>query len=137
MATDLSKLSKEELEDILSRIANSGVDIAYYVDSAIPEDIKSISALLHNLLCGKNHLDGGCSFYKEVENCWEQPTHKEYLLITQKLIAYGFSIEHINKAINDLKDILKILEGASYYRNIVKLLLEKYLDLNSADNPRL
>lgn len=137
MATDLSKLSKEALEDILSRISNSGVDISYYVDNTIPDDIKSISLLLHNLLCGKNHLDNSCLFYKEVENCWEQPVHKEYLLITQTLVNYGYPPERINTAIDDLKGIFKILEGASYRRDIVRLLLEKYLSLNPIDNPPL
>jgi hypothetical protein len=133
---DFSKMNIETMTEIIKRMAG-GELLDDIIPTLIPDDVKATASVLHSLLCYKNHLNDDCTFYKEIEHCWQQDAHREYLAIVQNLIQQGYEVRDIELSIEDLKTIFRILEEAAHCRPIVMLLLQKFLQLNPPSNPPL
>ncbi len=129
---DLNDLSKDELIDLVNKIASKD-KVAEYLDEAIPVPKKEVINALHFLLCEKNHDSGGCAYHEETKHpeCWSLTEHTLWKNMTDFIIeSVPINIPELKQAIAKVVLIIQQIESMKkepLQQQALILILEKFI----------
>lgn len=122
---NIKDLPQEALAKILEGLVKDGkvaeVDMLSLVVSAPTDEVKGITDMLHSICCNQKHGDEPdmCDYYTEdnLFECWELPTHKEWLNDVANLMRQ-YDIKSVKEMRDALLSVTELLRKLSELRAV-------------------